>query len=182
MKRLVVAIAILLSPLLYDTSLGCSCTYQPNPTPEEIKAERLKAFNRASAVFSGKVIELEENKVKFRVEKIWKGEPVDEITMVIQDKDEKGKYVMSSCDYRYKFGEKYLVYAYGSPDELITYVCTRTALLKNADQEMRGLDEIRQPEIRNTEEGAIAVTPKSNNSFNPTRDSVPFMILPAGVN
>jgi hypothetical protein len=166
MKRLALAVAIILSPLFYSAALGCGCTSLPDPTPEEIRTARLKAFNSAAAVFSGKVIELEDNKVRFKVEKIWKGDSVDEITMVIQEKGEHGKYVMTSCDYSYKLGEKYLVYADGAPDELRAHACSRTALLQNADQEIRGLDEIRQPEIRNTEE--ITVTAKSKNSSNPT--------------
>jgi hypothetical protein len=148
MKRFILAVAIILSPLLYNNSLGCGCPSLSNPTLEEIRAARFKAFDSATIVFSGKVIELEPNKVKFQVEKIWKGDSVDEIVMVIQEKKDNGNYVMTSCDYRFKSGEEYLVYAYGAPNELRTHACSRTTLLKNAEQEMKGLDEIELPEVR----------------------------------
>jgi hypothetical protein len=178
MRKVALAATIILSPLFYNTALGCACNYQPNPTAEEIRVARLKAFDSAVAVFSGKVIELDENKVKFKVEKIWKGASADEITMVIQEGEDNGEYVMTSCDYSYKLGEKYLVYADSTHDELRTSVCSRTVLLRNADQEMRGLDEIRIPEIRNTEGVAVAVIAKSNKRMQRTRKSAsPLSIM-----
>ena len=173
MNKLVLAAAIILSPLLDNTALACGCPFQPDPSPEEMRAARWKAFDDAAAVFSGKVIGLEENKVRFKVEKIWKGDPVDEIKMVIQERGEGGEYVATSCDYSYDVGERYVVYAYGTPAELRTYVCSRTRLLKNGDQEMKGLDEIRLPEIRNTEEAGITGAAESNDGTHPTRDTPP---------
>lgn len=151
MKRIALVVAMIFSPLLSSAAPGCVCLYQPDPSAEEIRVARLKAFDGATKVFSGKVLELSQNRVKFKVEKIWKGDSVDEIAMVIHEKDGNGAYVMTSCDYSFKSGERYLVYAYGPPDELSTYVCSRTTLLKHADQEMQGLDEIKLPELRNTE-------------------------------
>ena len=104
---------ILLSPLFYNNALGCSCP-TIGTTAQQEKNSRLKDFNSAVAVFSGEVIELQENKVKFKVDKIWKGELVDEIVMVIQLKKDDGRYVRTSCDYYYEIGEKLLIYAYGT--------------------------------------------------------------------
>ncbi len=76
---------------------------------------------------------------------------VDEIVMVIQLKKDNGIYVRTSCDYYYELGEKLLIYAYGTPEELTTYQCTRTNPFKNTElveQEIKGLDEIKLPEIR----------------------------------
>ncbi|MDQ3713618.1 MAG: hypothetical protein M3388_15535 [Acidobacteriota bacterium] len=151
MKKLILAVTIILSPLFYNTALGCSCP-TIGATSEQIRAARLEDFNSAVAIFSGEVVELEENKVKFKVEKIWKGDLDDEIVMVIQLKKDNGKYVRTSCDYYYELGEKYLVYAYGTSDELTTYQCTRTTTFKNVElveQEIKGLNEIRLPDVRN---------------------------------
>jgi hypothetical protein len=150
MKKLILALTIILSPLFYSSAFGCSCP-TIGTTLEHEKAARLKDFNSAAAIFTGEVVELEENKVKFKVEKIWKGESVDEIVMVIQLKKDDGRYVRTSCDYYYELGEKLLVYAYGTNEELTTYQCTRTTPFKNTErleQEIKGLNEIKLPESR----------------------------------
>ncbi len=150
MKKILLALTIILSPLFYSSAFGCSCP-TIGTTLEHEKAARLKDFNSAAAIFTGEVVELEENKVKFKVEKIWKGESVDEIVMVIQLKKDDGRYVRTSCDYYYELGKKYLVYAYDIKSELTTYSCTRTISFKHTEivkQEIKGLDEIKLPETR----------------------------------
>jgi hypothetical protein len=150
MKKIFLAVILILSPLFYSNALACSCP-TIGTTSEQAKAARLKDFKSAAAFFTGEVIELEENKVKFKIDKIWKGESVDEILMVIQLKKDDGRYVRTSCDYYYELNEKYLVYAYGTSEELTTYECTRTTRFKNTElieQEIKGLDEIKLPEVR----------------------------------
>ncbi len=149
MKKIFLAMTMLLSPLFYSTAVGCICPTVGTTTQQE---KRLKDFNSAVAVFSGEVIELEENRVKFKVDKLWKGQLVDEIIMVIQLKKDDGGYVRTSCDYYYEIGEKLLIYAYGTKNELTTYQCTRTTSFKNAEraeQEIKGLNEIKLPNLRN---------------------------------
>jgi hypothetical protein len=49
-------------------------------------------------------------------------------------------------------GEKYLLYAYETYDELTTYQCSRTTSFKHnnrVEEEMEGLNEIRLPDLRN---------------------------------
>jgi hypothetical protein len=150
MKKILLGLAIFLSPLLCNSACACVCI-DLELTPEQEKAARLKDFKSAAAIFTGEVIELETNKVKFKVEKIWKGKSVDEITMVILLKQDNGRFVPTSCDYYYELGKKYLVYAYDTKGELTTYSCTRTISFKHAEiveQEIKGLDEIKLPEIR----------------------------------
>jgi len=150
MKKSLLAITLILSPLLYGNAFGCSCP-TIGTTPEQAKVERLKDFERAATIFTGEVVELEENRVKFKVERIWKGELVDEIVMVIQFKNDDGRYIRTSCDNHYKLGEKLLVYAYGTAEELTTYQCSRTTRFKNTqrlEEEIKGLDEIKSLELR----------------------------------
>lgn len=128
-----------------DAALGCVCFGMPEkPTPEQARARLVKDFHEAFAVFSGEVIALDRFKVKFKVDKLWKGDFGDEIIMSTGAKDNgDGTYTTSSCDYHFKLGEKYLVYAYGvSVEEMQAHVCTRTSTLNYVEQEMKELDEV----------------------------------------
>lgn len=150
MKKLFLAVIIILSPLFYSDAFGCSCP-TVGMTAEQDDAGRLKDFNSAAAVFTGEVVELEENKVKFKVERIWKGESVDEIVMIIRLKKDDGRYVRTSCDYYYELGKKYLVFAFDTKGELTTYQCTRTTSFRHTqivEREIKGLDEIKSAEIK----------------------------------
>jgi hypothetical protein len=92
--------------------------------------------------------------VKFKVNRIWKGQESEEIKMLTGTKDNgDGTFTSSSCDYSFSKGQKNLVYAYGPPEELKTHACCRTVLLKYAEEEMRGLDEI-------TPQRAVGEVPK----------------------
>jgi hypothetical protein len=143
---------------------GCVCVVPyEKPSPEEARAALVKDFNGATVVFFGEVIEGDAFKVKFKVEKMWKGEVGDEIVMATGAKKyDDGAYSSSSCDYHFKLGEKYLVYAYpvdpdlhpGSTD-LQARACTRTKLAKYADQEMKELDEVQPHEKRGTSRKTI---------------------------
>ncbi len=150
MKKFVWTVLMILSPVFCTATFACSCP-TIGQTSEQMKIGRLQDFNGAAAIFTGEVIELEENKVKFKVERIWKGDLVDEIVMVIQLKKDDGRYVRTSCDYHYELGEKLLVYAYGNSEELTTYQYTRTTPFRNTElieQEIKGLNEIKLPKIR----------------------------------
>ena len=151
MKKVILAVAIIFSPLLYSTAFACVCP-TIGGTSEQLKAARLEDFKSAATVFTGEVIELEENKVKLKVEKIWKGKSVDEIVMVIQLKRDEGSFVRTSCDYHYELGNKYLIYAYDNRGDLTTYQCSRTTSFKHTEiveQKVKGLGEIKSPELRN---------------------------------
>lgn len=73
----------------------------------------VRDYNRTEAIFSGKVIEIDQFKVKFSVDKIWKGDIQSEFVMssgpVPTEKEKNG--LMSDCDYRFERGKSYLVYA-----------------------------------------------------------------------
>lgn len=154
MKRTILtAIAVAMFLLLMSGSaLGCVCALPEEPiTAEQARTALIYDFNRASAVFSGEVIELDTVNVKFKVEKLWQGDFGDEITMSIGTKDpETGYLIRGSCDYRFKSGEKYLVFAYKTFDgALHTNICTRTDLLRKVEPEMKILDEIHPPKLKN---------------------------------
>ena len=142
-KTVAVSMLVAFVLLSAEAARGCVCNFTPVNSPAEAWAAHVKDFDGATAVFSGEVVELDTFKVKFRVEKIWKGEAADEITMLTGAIDNgDGTATTSSCDYDFNKGEKYLVYAYGAADELKTRVCSRTRTLEDAEKAMEELDLI----------------------------------------
>ncbi|HEX8633234.1 MAG TPA: hypothetical protein VF703_03680 [Pyrinomonadaceae bacterium] len=137
---------------LSGSALGCECVPQPpgKPSPEEARAALVKDFNSAAVVFSGKVVKANRFKVWFKVDKVWKGDVSKQFVMSTGAKPhENGSYSISGCDYPFKLGEEYLVYAEPVDPALhpgSTYLqareCTRTRLSKDTEQEMKELDEL----------------------------------------
>lgn len=154
--KLSILSAVVLISISAGKAFGCVCVLDPNPTPEKIRADRLKAFETATSVFTGEVVSLELLTVKFKVNKIWKGEASPEISLLTGARDNSdGTFTVNSCDYSFTAGQRYLVYAYGSPGEMKTHQCSRTVLIKYAATEMEGLDEIRPPVKINDEQDSF---------------------------
>lgn len=148
---LAVMFLLLLAP---EVALGCVCFGTPEKrTPEQVRAMLVRDFNEAVAVFSGEVVAIDTFKVKLKVDKLWKGDFGDEAVMSTGTKDNgDGIHISSSCDYSFKLGEKYLVYAYGaSPEDMQARECTRTRPLNYAEQEMKDLDEV-WPHVKKNQE------------------------------
>ena len=90
------------------------------------------------------MIKFDTSTVVFRIEKVWKGETVEEITMATKTKAKgNGLLTFSSCDYNFNKGEKYLVYAEGSGGNMQSYKCAGTGQLKNSDDRIKFLQEIK---------------------------------------
>lgn len=143
MKKFTLLGAAFLLLLSFDAAYGCVCFLAEYPTPESVRAERRKEFDKATAVFSGEVIKLNKFRAEFKIDKIWKGVAVNHIAMLTGTVDKgDGTQISSSCDFHFKLGEKYLIYAYGELDELKTHQCSRSLLLKNAVEETEGLEMI----------------------------------------
>lgn len=114
---------------------ACSCA-QPPPVQEELA--------RKTAVFSGKVIKIEQPKQKqikssadpvsitFEVMTVWKGDLAQRTTVYTASSS-------ASCGYGFAEGKEYIVFAYGTPDNLETGICERTKLLASADKELAEL-------------------------------------------
>lgn len=127
----------------YQTAFACTCLSQPGkPTEAELKAAVVKEFNESAGVFSGEVVAQDMLTVKFRVVTMWKGDALEEFTMSTGTvKRGEGFYRSSSCDYGFKVGEKYLVYArWAENNQLIALSCTRTAVLSPQLPDFRELD------------------------------------------
>lgn len=122
--------------LLGATSVeACSCI--PPPPPK-------KALEQSTAVFSGKVVKInrvgDHNHVTFAVDQSWKGAAEKNLTVVTHVHG-------ATCGYGFELEKKYIVYCYGAKDEklLRTGLCTRTATLANAKQDLKDLGAGRKP-------------------------------------
>ena len=122
-----------------NTNIVFACSCVPLPPP-------IEHFKKATAVFSGKVIEIKKAKlnigngmflqkrVKFDVAKSWKG--VEKKTVLLFTGRGGG-----DCGYGFEKGESYLVYAFGK-DSLSTSICTRTRTLANAQEDLKALERL----------------------------------------
>lgn len=114
-----------------------ACTCIPAPTP-------LVALDSSDAVFSGTVEHIAKVRgshgypvhlVTIRVIESWKG--VSESRVVVQTATNS-----AACGYHFRKGEDYLVYANSWQDQpLSTGICTRTAELSRATEDLEALDD-----------------------------------------
>jgi len=145
MKPLLLLI-FLFSPLSL-TRPDCVCIKDPHPSEEKVKAERRQAFDKATAVFVGKVVAIDGYKVRFGLEKRWKGNPASSEVVLSTGaaRGYDGTALPKECSYQFHLGEEYLVYAFGPADKIEADVCL-TAPIKTAASEENGLDQIKPHE------------------------------------
>ena len=140
---------------------ACGCIGLPNETLEDVVKNSVK---NSAMIFAGKVVGFEYRKgianefmqskridyetkvVKFQVEQWWKGGVPKEIFLVTDETiNADGTASNSSCNYNFKEGESYLVFAYGKEKELRTDKCSRTQPLNEADKDLKILGEGKKP-------------------------------------
>ncbi|WIV17381.1 LPXTG cell wall anchor domain-containing protein [Paenibacillus polygoni] len=125
-----------------SNAYACSCV-EPISVQDEL--------SRSEAVFSGRVIEVKEertngylsNTVLFEISEVWKGGSESQI--IIRTGGGGG-----DCGIQFKEGEDYLVYAksssmYGDREELVTIICDRTSVLAQAAEDLTILGEGKAP-------------------------------------
>ena len=146
MKKIwLIIFSVTLLLLFQADALACKCA---KPTIEN-------SFEKATVIFSGEVIKLDKFRAILKVEKVWKGKADKEIAMHTgMTKSAEGYYISSSCDFGYVLGEKYLIYAFGSDDELKTNVCSRTKSLEQGDEDIKELEKLKQ-EIEKSQNAAF---------------------------
>jgi len=117
----------------YKPALACVCRGVQQPP--------CFAFQEATAVFAGKVVEISEAPIQkgellhsllvlFSVEQSFKGISTLEVGVAT--------ITGTDCDFGFQKGEEYFVYAYQDPrhDQLATGVCTRTKRLDYAKEDL----------------------------------------------
>jgi hypothetical protein len=135
-----------------NTALACSCAQNPDPKT---------ALDNASAVFSGKVTDIKRTggfwesavAVKIETKNVWKG-PKNK-SFVIHTAEQS-----ASCGYEFTKGEEYIVYTYENDGELRTSICSRTALLKDAQEDLQALGEGAPPNKDNSVSMPLSSTEK----------------------
>ncbi|UOQ92206.1 hypothetical protein MUO14_17185 [Halobacillus shinanisalinarum] len=142
---------------LPTNSYACSCVLPG--TPEEELEESM-------AVFSGKVVKImDKNKnnliqsstdpiaVVLEVEETWKG--MDKSEVVVHTERSS-----ASCGYEFSLNKDYIVYANERDGGLHVSLCSRTALLSEADEDIHALGEGEAPK----EEVSVDLTNTNNHS------------------
>lgn len=113
---------------------ACSCIVPGSPQEE---------MARASAVLAGRVLQIDTAagavlstadpiRVTMQVEKVWKGS-ADATQVLVTSRDS------ASCGYSFVEGEEYLVYASVQDGALQVSLCSRTAPLANAGEDLTAL-------------------------------------------
>ena len=126
-----------------QSAFACVCGGEPGKLSEQqIKAAIAREFNESASVFSGEVVALDRFTVKFKLITMWKGDALEEFTISTGAKKiSEDYYRRSGCDYNFKVGEKYLVYARATDDnQLIARWCTRTNVLRGGEADTPELD------------------------------------------
>lgn len=140
MKRTVLVIlSFCLFLLSYASSVSaCSCVETPG-----VEA----ALEQSDAVFHGKVLDIRENTGKYRygrhvlfeVMKTWKG--IEDSQVIIKTGLGGG-----DCGFDFQVGQEYVVYAYesemyGDEKALVAIICSRTAEIGEAEEDLQILGE-----------------------------------------
>lgn len=145
MKTTLPALLLFVFSLLStEYAAACGCGGVPRPlSDEEVRAGIVREFDESVAVFSGEVVWRDTYNLKFKVTKLWKGEPAGEIVMSTGAvKIDETYSRSSSCDYGFKASEKYLVFARSFEAGLVAYECTGTKLLADSERDVTALDDL----------------------------------------
>ncbi|MEJ8545914.1 hypothetical protein [Brevibacillus borstelensis] len=125
---------LFLLSFVFTPSIAYACSCAPPPAPEE-------ALEQAEAVFAGTVSAVTPTKygtdVQFQVGNTWKGVNKSEVLVVTGRGD-------ADCGFVFQTGSEYLVYAhpdtyYSESGGLATNICTRTALLSDATDDLHAI-------------------------------------------
>lgn len=123
-----------LALLAAGVAYGCSCVEKRAPCP---------VIGSADVVFIGKVVAVNENfttwkvRVTVDVTEWFRGTATAKVTITMD---------LWGCGYGFTPGRTYLVYAYGpNEEELSTNVCTRTAPIEEATEDLKSLRAPRVP-------------------------------------
>lgn len=138
--QLLCAVALLLFAAS-SRSEACSCM-PPGPPADE--------FPKADAVFVGKVTRIEPNsgndpagmgdlKVTLHLEKGYRGDLKENVEVVTAGSS-------AACGYGFAEGDTYVVYANSSEEKLHVSLCSRTAAIGNASEDLKFFETLpKQP-------------------------------------
>lgn len=153
--------------------LACSCAMPETPSEE---------MTKATAVFAALVTTVETTTgnvvrgsdpvtVTFQVAQVWKG-PRSPMLTVTTARDG------ATCGYSFSVDDTYLVYAHGDPEALTVSLCSRTAPLINALDDLYTLGEGQQPQAEQPTPTPF-ISPLSTPTTQQTSTPVPMTTPPS---
>jgi len=110
---------------------------------------------------SGEVITLDSRKVILKVTRMWKGAPTGEVTLRVD----------SPTSFRFAAGVRYLVYTMRSGERQRAHVCSRTAVLARAEEDLKELERLSKRGEAASRNSTPSMAAKSNNGLHLTRSS-----------
>jgi hypothetical protein len=151
MKNAVLAfLSLIIIFICFSDVMACWCRKDPEETntPPKLRTVVFKEFHDSSAVFSGEIVEWNKDKIKVKVNKIWKGVAAGEVTLSYwYYVKEKGETYIDVCPYEsFRVGKSYLIYAGIFENVLQVYGCSRTQPLNESERDIKVLDDLKQSE------------------------------------
>jgi hypothetical protein len=140
----VIVLGITFSLIVLNTPIRavrrCGC----GAIPADYHARWVKTeFDRAVAVFSGEVVKENIVTATFKIAHVWKGKLGPEVTLSTGAQVTNGIATVSTCDWTYEKGRRYLIFTYGtSLADMKASQCTPTIELEHADRTLAVLREI----------------------------------------
>ena len=141
MKKTMLIPLILVAFITISSSDAFACSCLKPGSPRE-------GLQRSDAVFLGTVLDVNRDtlgggyKVKFEVERSWKGASEQVVTVKTGLGGGDCGYIDQVTGGNFVKGKKYVVYAvYGDDDTLSTGLCSRTVRLEFAEQDLQELGE-----------------------------------------
>lgn len=149
MRRLSVTIALALGWLAVPAdAFGCVCfSNDPaGPSPSEIANQVRRQLSEARAVFIGEPVAWNMLAFRFRVHSVWKGELGPEVVMSSgSEPTSDGLIRSSSCDFSFRVGQRYVVFAYGESHlQMKARACDLTSAMEHNPVAPGLLDQILQ--------------------------------------
>jgi hypothetical protein len=143
----VAAFAFWMGLLVPKAAQACTCFSSPEPkTSVQITREIAAEVRRSAAVFSGQVVARTPLTVTFLVENVWKGSVSRRFEMASGAVGNADGSITTSCEFPFKVGETYVVFAYGSSRQSMhASQCTFTNALAFAPDTPAYLNRVSKP-------------------------------------
>jgi SLBB domain len=137
----VLCAAALLTP---RQAFACQCfVTTEHKTAAQRTDEVRRELQKALAVFSGEVIGRNALSVRFKVDAVWKGDIPAEFAMSNGAVAEGRGLLISSCDFSFRIGARYVVFAYGkNVQDMKATSCTLTTSMPDGTDTVMFLDTL----------------------------------------
>jgi hypothetical protein len=173
MRQTWIALLFLAGGLVAPTdAFACVCGAGATaPAPSELTRQVQRDMDAARAVFIGEPIAGNSLALRFRVQSVWKGELGQEVVMSTgAEPTADGLISSSSCDFSFRDGEVYVVFASGpSHTQMRAHSCTFTSLLEHS-RVLGTLDGITRrrppsPSVRTAQKVAVLGSVRNQGLF-----------------